>query len=190
MWDVLARRSLLAISGALAAFLVYLLFINADSAPTNQPAALGVIESADAKISEFAFTQTKGDVVQWRVQAKQARLFEQEKRAVLSSVEVTLYGQAGKEMTVLGDEGILDTATKDFVLSNRIDPLIIATGSGYTIYTNHLAWTDATKIIKTDDPVRIVGNGLEITGRGLLGRTDTEEFEVLDDVHVDLVSGS
>ncbi len=190
MWDVLARRSLLTISGALAALLIYLLFINADSSKTNQPASPGTIESADAKISEFTFTQTKGDVVQWRVQAKQARLFEQEKRAVLSNVEVTLYGQAGKEMTVIGDEGALDTATKNFVLANRTDPLMIATGSGYTIYTNHLVWTDATKIIRTDDPVRIVGNGLEITGRGLLGRTESEEFEVLDDVHVDLVSGS
>lgn len=190
MWDVLARRSLLTVSGALTAFLIYLLFVNADSAPVNQPAAPGTIEAADARISDFTFTQTNGDVVQWRVQAKQARLFEQEKRAVLSDVEVTLYGQAGKEVTVLGDEGTLDTATKNFVLANRIDPLIIATGSGYTIYTNHLVWTDSTKIIRTSDPVRIVGNGLEITGRGLLGRTESEEFEVLDDVHVDLVSGS
>ena len=58
MWGVLARRSLLALSGALAAFLVYLLFVNADSAPTNQSAAPGAIESADAKISDF--TESKG----------------------------------------------------------------------------------------------------------------------------------
>lgn len=45
-------------------------------------------------------------------------------------------------------------------------------------------------MIQTDDPVRIVGNGLEITGRGLLGRTESEEFEVLDDVHVDFTAGS
>lgn len=190
MWDVFARRSLLALSGALATFLIYLLFVNSDSAPTSQSPVPGAIESADAKISDFTFTQTKGDVVQWRVQAKQARLFESEKRAVLSNVEVTLYGQAGKDVTVTGDEGALDTATKNFVLANRTDPLTIATGSGYMIYTNHLAWTDATKVIQTDDPVRIVGNGLEIAGRGFLGHTESEEFEVLDDVHVDLIAGS
>lgn len=190
MWEVIARRLLLALSGALAAFLIYLLFVNADSSPPGQSATSGAIEKADAKISEFVFTQTKGDVVQWKVQARQARLFEQEKRAVLDNVEVTLYGQAGKEMTVLGDEGVLDTATKNFVLANRSEPLTIATGSGYTIYTNHVAWTDSTKIIQTEDPVHIVGNGLEITGRGLLGRTDSEEFEVLNDVHVDLAPAS
>jgi len=190
MWEVLARRSLLALSGVLAVFLGYLLFVNADSVPVSRSAAPGAIEQADAKISEFAFTQTKGDVVQWKVEAKQARLFEQEKRAVLNEVEVTLYGRAGKELRVSGEEGALDTATKDFLLSNRTDPLVIETGSGYIIYTNHLAWTDAIKLLRTDDAVRIVGNGLEITGRGLVGHMESEEFEVLDNVHVDLSPAS
>jgi hypothetical protein len=29
-----------------------------------------------------------------------------------------------------------------------------------------------------------------VTGRGLLGRLETEEFEVLEDVHVDVLSTS
>jgi len=190
MWELLLRRSLLALSVVLAAFLGYLLFKNADSVPATRSAVPGSVERADAKISEFTFTQTKGDVIQWQVQAKEARLFEQEKRAVLDAVDVTLYGQKGKELTVSGDEGSLDTATKNFVLANKTSPLIVRTASGYTIYTNHLAWTEATKVIQTDDPVRIVGNGLEITGRGLLGRLESQEFEVLEDVHVDVAPAS
>jgi lipopolysaccharide export system protein LptC len=190
MWELVFRRSLLALSVVLATFLGYLLFKKADSVPAIQSAPPGPPERADAKISEFTFTQTKGDVIQWQVQAKQARLFEQEKRALLDEVDVTLYSVKGKELTVSGDEGSLDTATKNFVLTNKVAPLIVKTLSGYTIYTNHLAWTDATKVIRTDDPVRIVGNGLEITGRGLLGRMDSEEFEVLEDVHVDVSPAS
>jgi len=190
MWELVLRRSLLAISVVLAAFLGYLLLKNADSMPATQSAAPGPVERADAKISEFTFTQTKGDVVQWQVQAKQARLFEQEKRALLDVVDVTLYGAKGKELTVSGEEGSLDTATKNFVLMNKTAPLTIKTLSGYTIYTNHLAWTDATKVIQTRDPVHIVGNGLEITGRGLLGRMDSQEFEILEDVHVDVSPAS
>ncbi|HSB43461.1 MAG TPA: LPS export ABC transporter periplasmic protein LptC [Nitrospira sp.] len=186
MWELVARRMLLAVSVILAAFLGYLLFMNADSVPTSQSAPPGSIEQADARISEFTFTQSKGDVIQWQVQAKQARLFEREKRALLSDVDVTLYGAKGKELTVSGEEGTLDTGTKNFVLANRADPLVVETVSGYTIYTNHLVWTDETKEIRTDDPVRIVGHGLVVTGRGLLGRMQSEEFEVLEDVHVDL----
>lgn len=190
MWELIARRGLFALSVVLTAFLGYLLFVNADSVPMSQSAPTGSIEQADAKISEFTFTQTKGDVVQWQVQAKYARLFEQEKRALLSEVDVTLYGVKGKELTVSGDEGTLDTATKNFALMNRIDPLVVETAGGYTIYTNHLVWTDATREIRTGDPVRIIGHGLSVTGRGLLGHLESEEFEVLEDVHVDVAPAS
>lgn len=190
MWQHWARRSLLAISAILACFLAYLLLTNSTSVPTPTTANPGVIDQADATISNFTFTQTKGAVVQWQVQAQQARLFEQDKRALLRTVAVTLFGQQGKELTVTGEEGTLDTATKNFMLANRTTPLVVETTSGYIIYTNHLAWTDHTHEIRTQDPVRIVGHGLEVRGRGLLGHLDTEEFEVLEDVHVDLVPTS
>lgn len=187
MWERLARRALLTLSVVLTAFLSYLLFVNADSAPTSRPASPGSIERADAKISEFTFTQSKGDAIEWQIQAKQARLFEREKQALLNDVDVTLYGGQGKEMTVSGEEGTFNTATKHFVLANRQNPLVVETGGGYTIYTNHLSWTDDKKEISTQDPVRIVGHGLEVTGRGLLGKLVSEEFEVLEDVRVSLV---
>jgi len=190
MWELVARRTLLGLSLFLAAFLAYLLLMNGEAVSPPQTAPPGSIEKADAKISEFTFTQSKGDAIEWQVQAKQARLFEREKRALLTGVDVTLFGDKGKELTVSGEEGSLDTATKDFVLANRSDPLVVEIGSGYTIYTNHLAWTDETKEIRTNDPVRIVGHGLEVTGRGLLGRMDADEFQILEDVHVALSPAS
>lgn len=105
---------------------------------------------------------------------------------MLAEVEVTLFGAQGREMTVQGDEGTLNTETKDFVLANRSQPLVIRTDSGYTIFTNHVTWKDESREISTQDPVRIVGHGLDVTGRGLLGYMDKEEFQVLEDVHVDL----
>jgi lipopolysaccharide export system protein LptC len=149
-----------------------------------------MIDKADATISQFTFTQTKGDKVQWQVDAKRARLFEQDKRALLDQVVVTLFGQQGRELTVEGDEGTLETDTKNFVLANRTEPLVVHTQNGYVIYTNHLAWVDDVREIRTNDPVRIVGNGLEVTGRGLTGRLDSEEFKVLEDVHVDVAPAS
>ena len=176
----------MALSAVLACVLVYLLVTNSTMVLAPTAAAPGSMDPADAKISQFTFTQTKGDTVQWKVQAQEARLFERDRRATLQVVAVTLFGKQGKDLTVTGDEGTLDTETKDFVLANRSEPLVIRTESGYVIYTNHLAWTDQTREIRTSDPVRIVGHGLDVTGRGLLGHLDREEFEVLEDVHVDL----
>jgi len=186
VWQRWVRGALLALSAVLACVLVYLLVTNSTMVLAPTAAAPGSMDPADAKISQFTFTQTKGDTVQWKVQAQEARLFERDKRAALQVVAVTLFGKQGKDLTVTGDEGTLDTETKDFVLANRSEPLVIRTESGYIIYTNHLAWTDQTREIRTHDPVRIIGHGLEVTGRGLLGHLDREEFEVLEDVHVDL----
>ena len=93
-------------------------------------------------------------------------------------------------MTVQGEEGTLNTATKDFVLTNQEVPIVVHTRSGYTIYTNRLEWIESVREIRTTAPVRIVGHGLEIRGQGLMGRIPSEEFEILQDVHVDLVSAS
>jgi lipopolysaccharide export system protein LptC len=187
VWQPLAQRVLLGLSLLLGCVLVYLLMTNSTASPPT-PTAPGTIDQADATISKFTFTQTKGDKVQWQVDAQEARLFEQEKKAILDNV--TLFGAQGKELTVHGDEGTLNTETKNFLLENRSEPLVIYTQSGYTIYTNHLAWTDQTRQIRTEDPVHIVGHGLDVKGRGLLGHLDTEEFEVLEDVHVDLAPAS
>jgi lipopolysaccharide export system protein LptC len=190
VWRRWAQRGLFALSAVMACFLVYLLMTKAASIPSPTITTPGTINQADAIISQFTFTQTKGEKVQWQVNAKQARLFEQDNKAILDDVAVTLFGLHGKEMTVQGDEGTLDTESKNFVLANRSEPLVIYTESGYIIYTNHLAWTDQTREILTQDPVRIIGHGLELTGRGLLGHLDTEEFEILEDVHVDFAPDS
>ena len=176
----------MALSAFMACFLIYLLITNSTALPPPTATAPGTFSQADATISNFAFTQTKGEQIQWQVEARQARLFERDKKAVLAEVEVTLFGARGKEMTVQGDEGTLNTETKDFVLANRSEPLVIRTDSGYTIFTNHVTWKDERREISTQDPVRIIGHGLEVTGRGLLGHMDNEEFQVLEDVHVDL----
>lgn len=186
MWERIARQALLTLSVALAIFLGYLLVMNADSDTPRQPILQDPRDQADAKLSEFTFTQSKGDIVQWQVRAKQARIFEQEKRVVLRDVVVTLYGAEGNDVTVQGEEGMFETGTKNFTLSNQDTPLVVETRSGYIIYTNHLKWTEETKVIHTDDTVQIVGRGLEVNGKGLLGRMETEEFEILRDVHVDL----
>jgi lipopolysaccharide export system protein LptC len=190
MWERWVRRGLLTLSVFLAAFLGYLLYTRSESSPISRSVSTEHAGQGDARIQGFTFTQTKGDIVQWKVEAQQARLFEEEKRAVLNDVQITLYGVKGKELMLTGEEGILNTDTKNFMLANRTDPIVIETESGYVIRTNHLNWIDNRREIQTSDPVAIDGHGLQITGRGLLGKLDSEIFQVLDDVHVDVASAS
>ena len=186
MWGLYIRRALLVLSGILAIFLVYLLTSQVESEQVPAGPVAHELEHADAGIDRFTFTQTRSGTVQWEVQAQRARLFDTENRAMLEGVQVTLYGPKGRELRLEGDEGTVDTAGKNFVLTKREGDIVVQLENGYTIFTNHLVWTDARREVSTSDAVRIVGNGLDVTGRGLVGKLDVEEFQILEDVHVEI----
>lgn len=186
MWRRWIRGGLLTLSGILACFLVYLLTTRTDSVPPPSVASTGPLVHADAGIDQFSFLQTQGGAVRWKVEAQRAHVLEAQHQAQLEQVRVTLYGAQGQELMLEGDAGTIDTATKNFLLVNQGRPIVVELGSGYTIYTNHLTWTDNTREVRTDDPVMMVGHGLEVRGRGLIGKLDTEEFRVLQDVRVDI----
>jgi len=184
MWHVWVRAALLSLSVILAGALVFLLVTRKESAP--QSVSTGALDRADAGIDQFTFLQSRSGVVQWQVQAERARMLEAEHQARLEEVEVTLYGASGWEMKLEGDEGLIDTSTKNFTLVRHGGPIVVRLQNGYTIYTNHLAWVDERREVRTEDPVRIVGEGVDVTGRGLIGKLDAEEFRILEDVHVNL----
>ena len=186
MWQRWARTGLLALSGILSLFLIYILATKVDSVPPSQLGSPRLLEHADAGINHFTFTQSQDGVVQWEVNARQAQVFEDENRAVLQQVHVTLHGERGRELSLKGDTGTIDTETNNFVLVRNGGPIAIELDGGYTIYTNHLTWTDERREISTNDPVAIHGEGLEIRGQGLVGKLDSEEFKVLENVRVEI----
>lgn len=187
IWQQWARRVLLAVAFAAIAFLLYSLVTRTDSGAPPVVATPTPLDAADAGMQQFVFRQTKDGAVQWEVKAQHASLFEERNEAHLSGVQVALLGAKGKELTVEGEEAQLNTATKDFTLSNRSTEIPIRLESGYVVYSNHLHWTDTAQELSTADAVRIEGNGLRITGQGLRGQLDREEFQVLHDVQVDVL---
>lgn len=173
-------------TGVLASFLLYLLAAKVEPAPSPSVSSRSVLGQSDAGISQFRFTQARAGVVQWEVLAQRARVFEAEKRALMEGVAVTLYGTKGWEMKLTGEEGTVNLATKDFVLANHMQPIVVQLEGGYTVASNHLTWTDGERTISTVDPVTVSGRGLTIRGRGFKGILDAEEFQVLENVRVDL----
>ena len=187
MWKRWIRGGLLVLSIIFTSFLLYLLMTRTESVSSSNLAKPAILDRADAGIDQFTFMQSRGGAVQWEVRAQHARVFETENRAILDQVQVTLYGKKGRELRLQGDEGTIDTVKRNFVLARHTGLIAVQLEGGYTVYTNHLAWNDASREITTGDPVTLSGNGLEVTGLGLVGKLDREEFQVLQDVHVEIV---
>ena len=142
----------------------------------------GVFEDANVGIDRFSFVQTKAGEMQWKVRARRARIVESESKAVLEDLHVTLFGDEGTQMTLEGDEGIVDMESHNLTLKKREGSIPIVLQSGYTIYTKELEWMDHNREISTDASVTIQGDGIEITGMGLRGALGTETFTITKDV--------
>ncbi len=168
----------------LAAFLTYVVIVQVRTTAPSSPAASPVLEEADAGMEGFVYRQTKDGLVQWEVAAQKAEVFDARHEVTMEDVQLRLFGHDGEEMMLQADEGVIDTETNDFELRNRDELMAIELANGYTILTPHIHWIDANQEIRTPSPVTIQGNGLTITGIGLVGYLQSEEFTVLDHVRV------
>ena len=187
MWQIWVRRGLLGISLCFASILAYILFTHSDSGSSATRPRPDVLHKADAGMADFTFTQTREGSVQWEVVADHAEVFESRHEAVLQGVVVTLHGSTGKQITLQGEEGVIDTRTKDFVVANTSDPIRIDLEGGYHVFTNALEWKDSEGKFYTEAPITLVGNGMNIEGRGFRGTPASEEFKVLHDVQVSIL---
>tara|TARA_B100000315_G_scaffold260880_1_gene326748 strand:+ start:7065 stop:7628 length:564 start_codon:yes stop_codon:yes gene_type:complete len=165
----------------IAAVVVVLIILGVGK-PKRAAEIPGVFKNVDAGIDGFSFVQTKDGKMQWKVQAQRARIVENESKAVLEDLQVTLLGDGGAQMILEGDEGVVDTESNNFMVKKRAGSMPIHLESGYTIYTNQLQWIDQNQEISTDAPVTIHGDGIEITGLGLRGALETEIFTITNDV--------
>lgn len=183
------RYVLTALVLCLTAYLVYLVavqFYASRSTPVSQSQPLS--ESADAGIQGFTYRQTQSGMVQWEVEARLAKVFESEHRASLKDVRIHLFRQAGRDMIIKAENGVIDTHTHNIELNNSETPLSVAFTSGYTIFTQHLSWVNDRQEFRTDAPVEIIQDGLKLTGTGFIGNLDSEEFSILHDVQLHLTS--
>ncbi len=136
----------------------------------------------DVEMTDFRFFSTKSGRVEWEIQARSTEIFERRHQALLHDVQVTFHNTDGMSMTLQGEKGILDTASKDFQITNQNDPIQVSMNRDYHLYTSTLDWINKTRQIRSTAPIRIQGPNLEIQGTGLLASLALQEIQVLHDV--------
>ena len=133
-------------------------------------------------MTDFRFFSTKTGRVEWEIQAKSTQIFERKHQALLREVHVTFHNTDGMSMSLQGEKGVLDTASKDFQITSQNDPIQVSMNHDYNLYTSTLDWINKTRQIRSDAPVRIQGPNLEVQGTGLLASLALQEIQVLHDV--------
>lgn len=147
-------------------------------------------QGADAWIQGFSYHQTKSGATKWVVTADQAQVFDDEHSAKLQAVKVQLFDQDFKkeQMVITSEEGIMNTSNNDFDLISHNEKTVMTFETGYQVFSDSLRWTEETQQIHTEDYVVIQSEGLVITGTGLIGDVEKNEFRLLHNVRAEMSS--
>ncbi|MDH3504195.1 MAG: LPS export ABC transporter periplasmic protein LptC [Nitrospirota bacterium] len=147
-------------------------------------------QGADAWIQGFTYRQTRSGSTKWVVNANQAKVFDKEHVAKLQTVQVRLFDGEfqNEQLQITAEEGVMNTSSNDFELVSKNEKTVMTFESGYQVFSDRLTWNEQARQIHTTDQVTIKGDGLIITGTGLEGDVDKNEFHLLKNVRAEVVS--
>ena len=147
-------------------------------------------QGADAWIQGFSYRQTRSGSTKWVVTADQAQVFDDEHVAKLQNVSVQLFDKTFKKEQILitSEEGVMNTSSNDFELISHDEKTVMTFEDGSQMFTDKLTWNEAARQIYADDLVVIEGEGLVITGIGLVGDVEKSEFRLLNNVRAEVSS--
>lgn len=129
----------------------------------------------------FRFVQFEQDETPWRMEARHADLYEN-KEARMRDVEIVFSGTESRVVTLLGEEGTLNTKTGDAVMFRGERDVRVVTSDGYLLTTSSLAWSSGERSVRTSDPFKLLGDTIYLEGRGFSGKTDLHTLKVNDHV--------
>jgi len=121
-------------------------------------------DEADVRIQDFVYTEVGQENIRWEVKAKTAQYQKKLNLALFDHVQIKLTTQEGKVFHMTGDEGRMQTDTKDVEIKGHV---IVTSDTGDQFSTDYLRYSDAQKKIHTDAPVTMESRRMKIQGVGL-----------------------
>jgi LPS export ABC transporter protein LptC len=121
-------------------------------------------DEADVRIQDFIYTEVGQENIRWEVKAKTAQYQKKLNLALFDHVHIKLTTPEGKVFVMTGDEGKMQTDTKDVELKGNV---VITSDTQDKFFTDYLRYSDGQKKIYTDAPVTVESRQMRIQGVGL-----------------------
>jgi lipopolysaccharide export system protein LptA len=145
-----------------------------------------VTETAPPSIEadKLKYTESEGGKTLYEIESGQAKFFKDESRTEFSDIRVTFFYQDKYEIVVSGKRGVLDTDTKDIVISDDVE---IKAATDYVMKANTLLYNAKRNEISTDDAITVTGSKADFSGTGLRFNMNTEELSILSDIATTII---
>lgn len=162
------------------------LFFNRQKGDNTAPVLNSKTSDADVVIEKFHLSQSEKDRTKWELRAESAELYREDKKAVLKNIELTFMkpegDSVGDTITLRGEEGVLNTETRDVYLKGKTRDIEVTTDKGYTFTVSSLRWDEARRSILSDDDVKLTGPNIQVNGKGISFNVDLQQILILNNV--------
>ncbi len=120
-------------------------------------------DGANLSLGKIRQTATRDGRKEWSLEANSAHYIENENKAVLKELFITYFLKDERKVFLNADQGVLNTATNDIEFSGNV----VVKNEDYRLRTDRLNYRHQQRLIFTDDQVKILGNGSELTADSL-----------------------
>jgi lipopolysaccharide export system protein LptC len=142
----------------------------------------------DLSLKKIDYTETRDGVSRWNLMADSAERNVNSGVTRIQNVFMTFYDENGLDVgTLSAQTGVIPSDRKNISI---YDDVVVRSVRGYTFYSDHLDYSESTRQLTTDVPVRITSERMEITGKGFSLDVDRQFYRLLADVKVQLYGGT
>jgi LPS export ABC transporter protein LptC len=144
-----------------------------------------VAPEADLALRRIHYTETRDGVRRWTLDADSAQHDVGAGVTRIENIRVAFHPENGDgaDTTMTAREGTVRIEAGELFLLGNV---VVQSPDGYTVETESLRYHEAERQIRTSDPVRLVSEGMEMTGTGMILNIHEQTFTLLADVRATL----
>ncbi len=142
--------------------IIMLLFL--EGCESKKIVAKEISQIPDQAIEKFTVTETQKGKKHWVVDAPSAKIYEDQKKALLATPVIKFYEKGKYVSTITAEKGTIDMGTYDIIGEGKCT---VKTVKGEDLTTSNLRYLSQAQKIVTDDYVTLIKEGSVIHGKGM-----------------------
>lgn len=139
-----------------------------------------MLDSVDVALTDIDYRHLEDGVTRWRLQARQVARQSAGSGLRIEAPHLVFFNREGERIGSLSAAaGEISETYRQVEVSGDVE---LETVSGYTVYTDAMHYDHDQQRISSSEQVVAVGNGFDVTGRGLEVDVAARQLRILADV--------
>jgi LPS export ABC transporter protein LptC len=144
-----------------------------------------VAPEADLALQRIHYTETRDGIRRWTLEADSAKHDVGAGVTRIENIRVAFHPENGEgaDMTMTARQGTVRIEQGELSVQGDV---VVHSPDGYAVETESLQYREAERQISTRDPVRLISEGMEMTGTGMILDIQEQTFVLLANVQARL----